>query len=365
MRAGTLYFNGYEIGEFRKSFQVSIKMFRGSDEFNLVLTPENPMPVQNSDFPLPLKAQLIGDMAGYRGVPQLDNYILYIPTSPSTDPMVQDYAHNMLLVPREEVSRDGGEPDKVGVSFYTFRQQAANAAKSRAGDGLHNQLYQKYTGDLEVLIANPNADTTYLVTGKKAFKASMNFSSGMPRELQVKVAEVESSLVSLTMDPGAIRSIEAESQGVIYSAKVTPFSSLTNDGTLEVVVWNAGEVKANYLVTVTNPTANINPAIPAQARTLSPGESQTLIFDIFARRNLLAGHSLLVTLSSPTGRVHDSTTVLFDTNEHPVKYSWKLQQTNTGSGTATLKSVPGDSTCDGVVDLSDLAVLSRHWLEGK
>jgi hypothetical protein len=294
----------------------------------------------------------------------LDNYILYIPASPESDPMVQDYAHYMMLVPREEVSRDGGEPDKVGVSFYTFRQQAVNAATSRAGDGLHNQLYQKYNGDLERLITNPNAEAAYLINGQKAFKPSMNFSSGMPKELQVKVAEVESSLVSLTMDPGAIRTIETESQGVIYSAKVQPFSSLTNEGTLEVVIWNAGDYKANFLVTVTDPSAHINPAIPAQARTLNPGEATRVIFDIFARQNILAGHSLLVTLSSPTGAFYDSTTVLFDTHEHPVNYSWNLQQTNTGAGTGKLKSVPGDSTCDGAVDLSDLAVLSSHWLDG-
>jgi hypothetical protein len=57
----------------------------------------------------------------------------------------------MLLVRREEVSLDGSELNKVGAGFGAFRRQAAAAAVSRAGDGLHNQLYHKHQADLQKL----------------------------------------------------------------------------------------------------------------------------------------------------------------------------------------------------------------------
>ena len=169
LRQGELYFDGYEIGEYIKSYEITVEVVKGEETHNFTISPDNPLyscrDDDNYNGDLKMKAELIGDMAEYKGAPELDNYILYIPSKPDTHPFVQDYQNNMLLVPREELSRDGGEPDKVGVSFYTFRRLGSDCRVSEAGDGLHNQLFHKHNSDLQKLITNPDAESSYLVHG--------------------------------------------------------------------------------------------------------------------------------------------------------------------------------------------------------
>ena len=335
MRLGELYFDGYEIGEYIKSYEITVEVVKGEETHEFTISPDNPLyscrDDEDYDGDLKMKVELIGDMAEYKGAPELDNYILYIPSKPDTHPFVQDYQNNMLLVPREELSRDGGEPDKVGVSFYTFRRLGSDCRVSEAGDGLHNQLFHKHNSDLQKLITNPKAETSYLVHGKKDFKGSMGFGSGMKKVLKHRINHINNSLVLLTMDANSVKSIQTESIGAIDAAYVDKFESMSENGTLAVVITNYGDYKTDYIVTVTEPTGNILHAIPAQARTLEPFESEELEFDVSTLLNIEATHEVLVTLKSSTGRIYDKIVVVFDTNEHPSDYSWDLQEKNEAS----------------------------------
>ena len=276
-----------------------------------------------------MKAQLLDDLAEYRGAPELDNYILYIPASPDTNPFVQDYQHNMLLVPREEVSRDGCELDKVAVSFHTLRMMGGDCEATEAGDGLHNQLFHKHNSDLQKLALNE--ETTYLVHGKKVFKGSMSFQPNMEKFLEHRIPDINYSLLSLTIDADTLRTVETESAGIIVDADIDTFTSMSDEGTLNVTIQNTGTLRTNYIVTVTQPNMNIIRAIPAQASTLDPTLQDTLSFDVYTAYNIDESNTFLVTLKSPTGRIYDSTTVDFNTTEHPTNYSWELQEKNDGS----------------------------------
>ncbi|MBW8041332.1 MAG: hypothetical protein FVQ85_15205 [Planctomycetes bacterium] len=366
---GQFYFDGYEIGEYLKSYEITIKLFEGTEEHHIKLSPSNPFynTVHDPKYggTLPLKAELVGDLDPYEGPLELDNYILYIPSKPVGHPMVVDYQNNMLLVPREEVSKDGGELDRVGVSFYKFRTQAGNWAVSEAGDGLHNQLYHKQSSDFMKLIMNPDAETTYLVQGMKDFKDSMQFVAGMPKTLKHKINYINNSLVTLTMDSAPIKTIETESLGIIWSATVDTFTSMSEDGVLKVTIKNMGSFKTNYIVTVTKGTMNTLNAIPAQARTLNPLDQVELQFDVWTYRyNLTTGQEFLVSLKSPAGKVYDEIWVRFDTVKYTTKYSWDLQDKNTASTGVGGVSVLGDSTCDNKVDFRDFADVVRCWLVG-
>lgn len=330
MRPGELYFHGYEIGEHVKSYEIKVVMTKGGDSVEFNLSPPDPLYV-NTESDFKVKAKLLGDMDEYKQDPQFDNYILYIPSAPDTHPMVEDYQNNMLLVPREETSKDGGEADKVGVSFYTFRQQAGNSEKSSAGDGLHNQLFQKHNLDLQTLVLNPNAELTYLVHGMKDFKGSMEFESGMDKALVHKIPNIENSLVSLTMDYAELKSINTQSIGIIEEAYVKTFTSMSDEGTMVVKITNYGDFPTDYIVTVTDCSMPICGAIPAQARSLNPTGSADLYFDVSTLDNLDATHECLVSLTGPTGAKYDSVWVVFDTKKHYSKYSWEFQEENEAS----------------------------------
>jgi hypothetical protein len=312
-----------------------------------------------------LKAELVGDMDPYEGPLELDNYILYIPSKPEGHPMVDDYMNNALLVPREEVSKDGGELDKVGVSFYKFRTQAGTWSVSQAGDGLHNQLFQKHTSDLQKLIMNPDAETTYLLPGMRDFKDSMDFRPGTPKTLEHKITNIDNSLVTLTMDSAPIKTIATESDGEIVSAILDTYTCFSEDGLLEVTIRNTGSLEADYIVTVTQGTMNLLREIPAQARILSPLEEAELKFNVWTYwANLATANEYLITLMSPTGKRYDEQWRRFDTDKYATRYSWDLQQKNEASTGSLGVSVLGDSNCDKKVDFRDFAVLARCWLEG-
>jgi hypothetical protein len=335
MLTGDVFFHGYEIGEYIKHYQVTTKMIKGSEVHTFKLHPNDPVyhtkHDKNYEGNLNLKAELVGDMDPYSGALELDNYILYIPSSPDGHDMVLDYQNNMLLVPREEVSKDGSEPDKPGVSFKTFRMLGSDYRVSEAGDGLGNQLFHKHNFDLQKLTVNPNAETTYLVHGKKDFKGSMEFRSGMEKVLEHNITQINNSLVTLTMKVEDIKVIQMESKGIIEEAYVETFTSFSNEGILVVKIKNIGNFKSDFIVTVTEETMNILKGVPAQARILETQEEVELKFDVSTVHNYEGSNEVTVSLKGAHGKVYDEVVVKFDTKEHPSKYPWEFYEKNKAS----------------------------------
>jgi len=366
LRKGELYFHGYEIGRYVKTYDIDIDYQVGQVEYSTKLSPASPVTYTEdagyTDWQM--RANLLGDFTETRGVPELDNYILYIPASPDTHYYVQEYQQHMLLVPREELSKDGSEFDKVGIDFYKFRMMGSAVSVTDAGDGLHNQLFQKHQTDLDRLITNPTLDSTYMISGKRLFKESMDFSSGMDKILEYKITDIEYSQVQFIMEADSVKQIETSVDGDI-TAQVVTFDSMSNHGVLEVWVVNSGEITASYIVTVTDATQKIIDAVPAKAVTLPPGVpfQQKLTFDIHTAENLQGTHTLTVKLKAPTGRLFHEINVNFDTTEHDTKYPRDLQMKNQASEVGDTVVITGDITCDGQVDYDDLRLLAVSWLE--
>jgi hypothetical protein len=80
-----------------------------------------------------------------------------------------------------------------------------------------------------------------------------------------------------------------------------------SEGTLTVVIWNAGQYQANYIVTAQ--FAGVIP-VAAQTQTLNAGATQTLTFKLQTIKGLFgSGNSGTVSLMSPDGKLYDSTSV--------------------------------------------------------
>ncbi|MHC4865908.1 MAG: hypothetical protein ACYTEX_17640 [Planctomycetota bacterium] len=361
LQKGQLCFHGYEIGRYAKTYDIDVDVKIGEVEYGTVLSPGSPV---TDSVGLWMRAALLGEFTESRGVPELDNYILYIGASPNTHEYVQQYQEHMLLVPREELSKDGSELDKVGIDFYTFRMMGSSASVTEAGDGLHNQLYPKHQTDLDQMIMNPKLDSTYLVRGKRPFKESMEFTSGMDKVLEYEITDIEYSQVQFVMDANSIKQIETEVNGDIQAA-VETFESMSNNGVLKATVVNSGEIPAGYIVTVTDASQKILDGIRAKAITLLPGpeNAETLTFDIHTAQNVAETHTLTVSLRAQTGRLFQQVNVIFDTTEHDTKYPRQLQMKNEASQVGDPVVVTGDLTCDGRVDYDDLLVFAASWLE--
>lgn len=301
-----LFYDGYEIGEYSANFEVEVELGVGGNSEQIILSPSQRIGSQAIGTTFSLTAELIGDYVQYGSPLELDNYILYIPSYPTTHAYVQNYPENMMLLPREEVTKDGSECNKVGVS-----------PRSDAICLVGASLYDRHQQDLMQLAVNQSLDTTYLVKYMRRF-SGMNFqSSQMPKALVYKVREIVHSTVSLTMDDSEISSIVQESQGAIWSATVETFESLTGDGVLEVLIRNNGPYEADYVVSVNDCSSEVSP-IPAQARSTPPirFRVEVLFFDIHVEQDIDTTHQCTVTLSSPTGRIYDTYDVVFDSNRH-------------------------------------------------
>lgn len=370
LRAGEVLFHGYEIGTYHKDYEISINMIQGSEVHNFKLRPDNPNYSTKYDADYPgtflLGANLLGDQEEYTGVPELDNYILYIPAHPNDHDMVVNYQNNMLLVPREAVSKDGTELDKVGVSYHAFRMLGSAASLREPGDGLGNQPFHLHNFDLQKLTVNPNAETTYLVHGQRVFKRSMDFKANMEKVLVYRPPHIQYSLVSLKTKRATLKEIETESMGVILEAQAETFSSMSNSGVLNVVIKNTGDFVTDYIVTVTatdSTTGVVYGSMPAQARTLNKLEEVKFSFDIFMHENLEQATELLVTLKGEHGKIYDTVIEVFNTVKHPEKEPWELYMKNKASNetTETKLYLQGDHNCDDKVNFIDYARMADKW----
>jgi hypothetical protein len=167
----------------------------------------------------------------------------------------------------------------------------------------------------------------------------------MKKYLEYKVPEISNSTVSVVMDLETVKVVSTESLGIIINAWVKPYTAMSNEGTLFAEIQNWGDLKSDYVVTVTDGNLNVaQPICPAQARVLGTFEEAVLEFDISTAYNLDTANEVLVSLKSPTGRVYDEIVVKFDTKKHSSKYSWDLRQKNEASQEGTSSVDPNDVT---------------------
>jgi len=336
LRTGNLQFAGYEIGEYAKDFTITAKFSKGATLLNQIsLSPAAPLFLLRGlvNGGHDVLAHLQNGITAAASAPDLSNYILYVPTAPPDHPLVVDYKNNMLLVPREMVTVDGSECNKVGTDFRAFRAQAAGASKADAGDCLANQLYNLYAQDLALLTYNPNAETKYLVTGKKMFKGMQAEQAGNELSLIHKSTPLEYSIVRLTLDPAVISEVFNDAIGIIESAYVNTFTSMTQEGKLIAVITNVGKIQTDYFVTVTDCSAGVNKGIPPQALTLNPQEQGTVEFSIDTTQDMNASSSCVVTLTASNGKIYDQIPppLYFDTAKHATQYARDLHLKNAGT----------------------------------
>jgi len=335
LRQGDIFFAGFEIDTPHRNYKVDAVVTKGTDVFTTFsLSPQTPIYLDKTSVHQ-IKAELLGEARPPVAAPDLSGYILYVPVSPTSHPMVTEvpgmsgtgWQNNMLLVPRNMITIDGSECNKVGTSFAAFRkQQGGSAPTTVAGDCLGNQLYQLHQEDLAKLAGNPNAETRFLTSGMKMFKSAASFND-MSLQLVVGSPELNYSTIALELDNAQIGSIANEANAWIKEASCQPFYSMSKQGTMKVTVENVGSVESDYIVRLHDCQPGIIEPIPPQAKPLQAGDIFTLIFDIMTSVSMEGEHYCMVTLQSPhTARIYDEVKVFFDTHPYISKTASQWQQ---------------------------------------
>ncbi len=306
LRQSGVSYRGYEIDPPRRDYRINFTVTKAAATlFTFSLSPDIPVWLDISAHPV--HATLTADGDAGQAPPDLSGSIVYLPTALVNGK--PDW-NSALLLPRQLVSVDGSDCDKVGTGYSAFRSQLAGADKSVAGACLGNQLKQLLAADLALLTANPEAETDYLLRGKKLFKSGLAEMTG----LALKVVETEpvSSRVALELDAAQSGTTTYEAVGWIKDASATPFNSLTRQGVMNVVIENVGSTTADYIVALTGCQPGIE-AVSPQARTIAPLEQVTFAVPLRSSVDLTGSHFCWVVLTAPTGREYDRVQIFFDT----------------------------------------------------
>ncbi len=131
--------------------------------------------------------------------------------------------------------------------------------------------------------------------------------------LNPHAALISDGLVLFVNDAADVIRITTESIGVMVSAAVQPYAADAREAQIRIEITNFGELATNYIVTVPDCSANIEPGVLFQIVALEPdhGFQHEMIIDVKTDTAFAAGDTCVVRLEAPTGRLYDEVTVVF------------------------------------------------------
>lgn len=310
MRYGSLWYSAFEIGTEQKSFDIDIEIKNTVTQEVvkfLTLSPENP---GVTDTSVGLYAKLIGDFQSFRGLPNFGSKLLMAPSYPLEDPIVKAGSKFWMFVDKSMVSVDGSECNKVGVNHRAFRNQG-KACENRKMECLQNQLQDLHNED--AVFAQQGRVGKYFISNYGNFTMQAT-----NRVLEMALDDNVASSVLLVLDAESVKIVDNRGTGRIVSGQVKTFEALSRDGVLIVGFINTGKVSAEFILTVTDCSSNINPVVSKSVYAMI-GSEQNVLFDITTNTRFESSNQCTVTLMDTTYSVLDSVIVPFDTSETIVR----------------------------------------------
>ncbi len=152
LRYANLWYSAYQIISYDLYYSINVWVYEndsGNQLAYFLLDPSNPI---GSDTSLGCIVKLVGDFYPSSNPPDLSSMYLLIPTSPSTNPLVQEGSTAWMLVSASEITFTGLECDKIGVSYTPFQTESSKCLLT-VGSCLSNQIYDLYNSDLKRISA--------------------------------------------------------------------------------------------------------------------------------------------------------------------------------------------------------------------
>jgi len=313
LRWGKRWYQGYYISPARLSYNAAIRILRPdlagkySGEV-LKLSPATPN-VASKDGNI--IASVEGDFRPPSSNWDLSNQVLMVPAYPYDDERVQGGVKNWGIVPKYDITDDGRECDKIGVSFSAFRNQPMKCSQ-RAGSCLNNQLDARHEkAELRRKGLLPASDSS----SESFFIDDFGLSFLKDRDyayLVHEIIEVQSSIVRLEIVADDIRFIQAVSPGVFDVAYIETFEAMSREGVLNVQIRNTGAVQSAYTVTIPTCSVGIH-EIPAQYTTLCAGCSGSFKIRVMTMFTTDKSSTCQVVLLDSQSRETDVAVVYFNT----------------------------------------------------
>jgi len=279
-----------------------------------------------------VSAELLGDLGGFQAMPTLETQILFIPIpnatqtdsgSPSLWPILQ----------MAEVSQDGSECDKPGVSFGGFEGQP-NRCNEPAGTCLSNQLQDIIDADAARADMGhvPLHNLGGLGLGSPSLRdAQPSASQPSLKRLALPCTQLRNSIVTLVINADTLRFVKTFSSGFIAAvqlvdfngAAVGGFEALSGNGRLIASIFNNGTLNADFWLSVTNCSQGVALVPSPGALAVPAGGQLNQSWPLSVEDDHALNRSCTVVLQNARFVVIDTKKVLFYTtatvyDTHPV-----------------------------------------------
>ncbi len=131
--------------------------------------------------------------------------------------------------------------------------------------------------------------------------------------VDLQAALISDSLVRIRIGAADVRQIIREAIGIIASAAVQPYAADAQEAQIRVEISNMGEQPSNFIVSIADCTADIEPGVLFQMVALDPDYSyqHEMLFDVKTDTAFAAGDTCWVRLKVQTGRLYDEVNVVF------------------------------------------------------
>ncbi|ESQ38314.1 hypothetical protein EUTSA_v10028515mg [Eutrema salsugineum] len=238
------WFHVFGIGKRSLGFSVRVELKTGTRVSEVIIGPENRTATANDNF---LKANLIGDFAGYTNIPSFEDFYLVIPREGAAEGQPVNLGGNYsmwMLLERVRFTLDGLECNKIGVGYEAFNSQP-DFCSAPYWSCLHNQLWNFREADANRM--NRHQLPLYGLEGR--FERINQHPNTGPRSFSIGVTETLNTNLLIELRADDIEYVFQRSPGKILNIAIPTFEALTQFGVAAVTTKNTGEVEASYSLT--------------------------------------------------------------------------------------------------------------------
>jgi hypothetical protein len=193
---------------------------------------------------------------------------------------------------------------------YAFLSQG-NRCQMKVGDCLHNQIYDLYYSDINLITSGKNPN--YLIYQDKAKKYSFFSDDSQTKKFSYELNGVFNTLITLELIADGIKFVSNVSTGTLDYFRIDTFQSSTVDGVMQIQVTNTGSLTANFFIYY-NCSDYILP-IPGNEFSLTPFQSTSFSNNIYTFNQNFHTHECCATLKNSIGQVIDTITTIFNTTQ--------------------------------------------------
>ncbi|XP_030500218.2 protein HAPLESS 2 isoform X1 [Cannabis sativa] len=237
------WFHVFSIGQRSLGFSVKIQVKTGSKISEVFVGPENRTVSSNDNF---LRANLIGDFAGYTNIPSFEDFYLVVPRQGGSD-QIQNLGKNFsmwMLLERLRFTLDGLECNKIGVGYEAFSEQPSFCS-SPYWSCLHNQLWNFWEADRNRI--RRKQLPLYGIEGR--FERINQHPNAGAHSFSIGVTEVLNTNLLIELRADDVDYVYQRSPGKIMSINIPTFEALSQFGVATITTKNTGDLEASYGLT--------------------------------------------------------------------------------------------------------------------